>query len=73
MKKIMLLALLVFAVIGMAALVKAEQACPPGQHLVHGRKYGDLCYPNSGATAAPAAACVRHRVCQDGHCTMVCR
>jgi hypothetical protein len=28
---------------------------------------------NSGAPAAPAATCVRHRVCKDGHCTMICR
>jgi hypothetical protein len=27
----------------------------------------------SGAPAAPAATCVRHRVCRDGHCTMICR
>jgi hypothetical protein len=27
----------------------------------------------SGGPAAPAATCVRHRVCKDGHCTMICR
>jgi hypothetical protein len=27
----------------------------------------------SGAQAAPAATCVRHRVCKDGHCTVICR
>ncbi len=71
MKRIMLLTLLVFAVIGIAAIVKAEQTCPPGQHMGTGRKYGDLCYPN--APAAPGATCVRHRVCKEGHCTMICR
>jgi hypothetical protein len=70
MKRILLLTLLVFAVIGMAALVKAEQTCPPGKHMSTGRKWGDLCVVND--PSAPGA-CVRHRVCQDGRCTMVCR
>lgn len=73
MKRIvLLLTLLVFAVSGIAALVKAE-SCPPGQHMGTGRKYGDLCYPNSAGPAAAAPTCVRHRVCKDGHCTMICR
>jgi hypothetical protein len=71
MKRIMLLTLLAFAVIGMAALVKAEQSCPPGQHMSSGRKYGSLCVAND--PAAPGGPCVRHRVCKDGHCEMICR
>jgi hypothetical protein len=70
MKRIMLLTLLVFAVIdGSPAM--AETDCPPGKHLGSGSRFGRQCYPNG--PAAPAATCVRHRVCQDGHCAMVCR
>ena len=51
--KTILFALLAFAVVGgFAALIKAETVCPPGKHLVQGRKYGDLCYPNPPAPAA---------------------
>jgi hypothetical protein len=69
MKRILLLTLLVFSAINCSAAM-AETDCPPGKHLGSGTKFGRQCYPNS---AAPAAACVRHRVCADGHCAMVCR
>jgi hypothetical protein len=73
MKRILLLVLLGFATIGGSAAMAASD-CPPGQHLSSiGGKFGRNCYPNSAGPAAPAATCVRHRVCQDGHCTMVCR
>jgi hypothetical protein len=53
--KMMLFMLLAFTVLGgLAALVKAETVCSPGKHLVQGRKWGDLCYPNP-AGPAPAA------------------
>jgi hypothetical protein len=49
-----LFTLLAFAVVGgAAALVEAQTVCPPGKHLVQGRKFGDLCYPNPAP--APAA------------------
>jgi hypothetical protein len=70
MKRVFLLALLAFAAMdGSAAMAGSD--CPPGQHLSSiGGKFGRNCYPNS---AGPAATCVRHRVCQDGHCAIVCR
>jgi hypothetical protein len=68
MKRTMLLALLVFAVIDVSAAM-AETDCPPGKHLGSGSRFGRQCYPNS---PAPAATCVRHRVCKDGHCATVC-
>jgi len=70
--KILPLMLLALFIIGLAAIVKAETTCPPGQHLTSGRKYGQYCIANDPG-AAPAAACVRHRVCKDGSCAMVCR
>jgi hypothetical protein len=72
MKRTLLIALMAFTVIGVtSAQVKAEDSCPPGQRLstVSG-KFGRQCY---AAPAAAAPACVRHRVCTDGHCSMVCR
>jgi hypothetical protein len=73
MKRITLLTLLVFAVIDSSAAM-AETDCPPGKHLGSiATKFGRQCYPNSAGPAAAAATCVRHRVCNDGHCTMVCR
>jgi hypothetical protein len=75
MKRMMLFTLLALVVVGgPVALVKSETVCPPGQHLVQGRKFGDLCYPNRGPAAPAAATCVRHRVCKpDGSCAMVCK
>jgi hypothetical protein len=75
MKRTLLIALTAFAVIGVtSAQVRAASDCPPGQHLAStAGKFGRNCYPNSAAPAAAAATCVRQRVCQDGHCTTVCR
>jgi hypothetical protein len=72
-KRILLIALIAFTVIGgSAAQVKAETDCPPGKHLGSGgSKFGRQCYPNSAA-AAPTCA-TKHRVCKsDGRCAMVC-
>jgi len=49
---------------GSVALVKSETTCPPGQHIVQGRKYGDHCLLNRGPAASAAATCLRHRVLQ---------
>ena len=75
MKRTLLIALMAFAVIGVtSAQVKAETDCPPGKHLgsVGGGKFGRQCWPNSAGPAAAAPTCVRHRVCNDGRCAMVC-
>jgi hypothetical protein len=73
MKRTLLIALMAFAVIGVtSAQVKAETDCPPGMHLGTGTKFGRQCYPNSAGPAAAAPTCVRHRVCTDGRCAMVC-
>ena len=37
---------------GLVELVKAETVCPPGKHVVQGRKYGDFCVPNPGPASA---------------------
>jgi hypothetical protein len=75
MKRPLLVAVMAFAVIGVtSAQVKAETDCPPGEHLGSvGGKFGRHCYPNSAGPTAAAPTCVRHRVCTDGRCTMICR
>jgi hypothetical protein len=75
MKRTLFIALMAFAVIGVtSAPVMAESDCPAGQHLAStAGKFGRNCYPNSAGPAAAAPACVRHRVCTGGQCTMACR